>query len=256
MRKNQVITMVSLQLYSRGETKKYMDILFNQITQQNYTEARGTLSLLKNCLLKYYLTRDVDCSEIYETFHEFDYLLRTCHGRTKQDTCFEYIRKIRAISQLSSTDPIENLKQLYEDMRYAFLHLSKNNAEIILDCFDEIRGLQPRLQERSGSSYNYYTYVLKDIGECEVLLGDLVAMEAKIPDKTTRKNLTSNFQKLFSNIQSVFAPPVRLDVTKKDIMRHLKSGRMSELAKASGHREEELQAMLNQIESAGEEGDT
>jgi len=250
-----VIVMVSLQLYSRGETKRYMNILFNQITLQNYTEARGTLNLLKNCLLKYYLTRDVDCSGIYDVFHEFDYLLRNCHGRTKQDTCFEYIRKIRAISQLSSSDPIENLRQLYEDMRYAFLHLSKTNAETILDCFDEIRGLQPRLQERSGTSYNYYTYVLRDIGACEVLLGNLVTTEAKVPDKNIRKELASSFQKVFSGIQSIFAPPVVLDVTSKDVLRHIKSGKLSELAKASGHREEELQAMLNQIDVAGEEGD-
>ena len=247
--------MVSLQLYSRGESKKYLNLLFNQITEQKYNDARITSVRLKNCLLKYYLTRNVDCTNIYDTFHEFDFLLRMGGGSTKQNTCFDFIKTIRGMSQLVVKDPIEHLRQLYEDMPHAYLHLSKENAENILDCFDEIRSLQSRLQERGGSSFNYYTYVLKEMGNCEGILVNITALQGpKTPDKTMITGLTGNFQKLFGSIQSVFAPPIMLDVKPEDVQRQLKRGKsLAEMAKASGHREEELQIMLNQIERAGDD---
>ena len=246
--------MPSLQLYSRGESKEYLKLLFNQITDQQYNDARTTSVKLKNCLLKYYLTRNVDCTNIYDIFHEFDYLLRVCRGRTKQNTCYDFIKKIRGISQLAVQDPIEHLRLLYEDMRHSYLHLSKENAESILDCFDEIRSLQPRLQEQGGSSFNYYTYMLKDIGSCEGILVDVTTFRGKYPDKKTIKGLTSTFQKLFGSIQSVFAPPIMLEIKPEDIQIQLKRGKtLAEMAKASGHREEELQMMLNQIETAADE---
>lgn len=246
--------MPSLQLYSRGESKKYLNILFNQITEKRYNDARSASVMLKNCLLKYYITRGVDCTNIYDTFHEFDFLLRMGSGSTKQNTCFDFIKKMRGMSQLAVQDPIEHLRQLYEDLRHAYLHLSKENAETILDCFDEVRGLQPRLQEHGGSSFNYYTYVLKNMGDCEGLLVDITTIQGPIPTKETIKGLTSTFQKLFSSIQSVFAPPIMLDIKPEDVQKQLKRGKtLAEMAKASGHREDELQMMLNQIERAGDE---
>ena len=247
--------MVSLQLYSRGESKKYLNILFNQITKQRYNDARSTSVGLKNCLLKYYLTRGVDCTNIYNTFHELDFLLRMSGSSTKQNTCFDFIKKIRGMSQLVVQDPTEHLRQLYEDLRHSYLHLSKENAENILDCFDEIRGLQPRLQEQGGSSFNYYTYVLKHMGDCEGILVDVTTFQGTIPPKSTIDGLTGTFQKLFSSIQSVFAPPIRLDIKPEDIQAQLKRGKtLAEMAKASGRREDELQMMLNQIErAAGDE---
>jgi len=246
--------MVNLQLYSRGEAKQYMEQLFTQITQYKYDEARETAVKLKNCLLKYYLTRNIDCDAIYEVFNEFDFLLRNCNeGRNKQDICFDFLKKIRAISQVTTTDPIARLHQLYEDLRFSYLHLSKENVESILDCFDEIRSLKPRMQERGDTAYNYYTYVLQNIGECESILVDLISIQGKVPDKSTIKNTIASFQKLFSSIQKVIAPPVVIKLSVAELSKQLKSHPLSEIAQATGHREEELQAMLNQIEMGGEE---
>lgn len=248
--------MVSLQLYSRGDSKKYLDIVFNQIIAQDYSGARNMAVLLKNSLLKYYITRGVDCTNIHNTFHEFDFLLRIKNCSTKRDTCLDFIGKIRSMSQLTVSDPLEQLRLLYDDLRYAYLYISKGTADTILDCFDEIRGLQPRLQERGGSAFNYYTYTLKHMGDCEGLLVDVIALQGKIPAKETMAGLTSAFQKLFGSIQAVFAPPIMLDIKPEDVQRQLKRGKtLAEMAKASGHREEELQAMLSQIEaaSAGDE---
>lgn len=252
-----LIDMPSLQIYSRGESKKYVSNLFNDITERNYVGARNTADNLRNCLLKYYITRGVDCTNIYNTFHEFDFLLRVASGSTKQNTCFDFIKKLCAVGQQTIQDPIDNLRQIYDDLRFAYLHISTESVNTILDCFDEIRSLQPRLQKQSGSAFNYYTYVLKNIGDCEGVLVDVTGaqyQQNKYLDKATIKGLSGNFQKLFSSIQSVFAPSVRLDINSEEVKRLVKQNKsISEIAKASGHREEELQAMLNQIEAADED---
>jgi len=248
--------LVSLQLYSRGEAKQYLEKLFEQISNREYRNAQITANSLKTCLLKYYLTRGVECDNISETFHEFDYLLRNCRGSTKKDTLFNYIIKIRQISHLAMSDPVDRLRQLYEDLRYAYLHMSKENVETILDCFDEIRDLSPRMKEVGGSINNYYNLALRSIGDCEGILVDVTTFQGKIPDKSTIKGLTSNFQKLFSMIQSVFAPPIMLELTPEEVQKHIRKGHsLEELSKASGHRQEELQAMLTSIEMAGAEQD-
>jgi len=224
-----------------------------QITDRRYDDARKTAVKLKNCMLKYYLTRNIDCENIYETFNEFDFLLRTCNGQHKQNICFDFLKTIRAISHLSTTDPLDRMYQLYEDLRYAYLHLSRENVESILDCFDEIRSLKPKMQERGDTAYNYFTYVLQNMGECESILVDLVSIQGQYPDKSTIKSTQSSFQKLFSSVQKVIAPPIVIKLTPVELSRQLRSHSLSEISQATGHREEELQIMLNQIEMAGEE---
>lgn len=141
-------------------------------------------------------------------------------------------------------------------MRYAYLHLSKENVSVILDCFDEIRDLNIKMQERGGSVYNYYTNAVRSMGECEAILVDVTTFQGKVIDKTTVKGLTSSFQNLFGNIQSVFSPPILLDIKPEDVQREIKYGKsIEEISKATGHRQEELQAMLTSIEMAGVEDD-
>ena len=242
--------MVSLQLYSRGESKKYLNLVFNQITNQQYNDARSTALQLKNCLLKYYLTRGVDCTNIHDTFHEFDFLLRMGGGSTKQNTCFDFIKKIRGMSQLAVQDPIEQLRHLYGDIRYAYLHLSKKNVDNILDCFDEIRELQPRLQKIGGSTFNYYAFMLKRMADCEGALVAVSTQNVNIPSKETLSELSSTFKKFFSSIQPIVAAPIRLDIKPEDIQRFLKEGTsLAEVSKASGRQEEELRDMLERVEA-------
>lgn len=249
--------MVSLQLYSRGEAKLYMERLFNQISEKKYIDAQHTSIMLKNCLLKYYLTRNIECDNIYNIFFEFDFLLKNCNGSSKQNTLFDFLKRIRNMSQLSVADPIQRLRQIYDDLRYAYLHMSHDNVETIIDCFDEIRDLYPRMKEIGGSVLNYYNIACKIIGECEAGIVDITFSTEKIIPKTVVANQKTNFQRLFSAMQSIFSPPVLLELSPEDVSKYVRGGvSIKELSKASGHREEELQAMLTQIDMSGiiEEG--
>ena len=238
--------MVSLQLYSRGEAKQQMDILFTHITNQNYNQARRTAEKLKNCLLKYFQTRGTNCNNIYSTFDEFDYLLKRCSpGRIKQQLCFDFLQRITTINQLAVNDPVDRLKQLYEDLRHAYLNLNnRENFDTILDCFDEVRTLKTALQNAGGTPYNYYTTVLQEIGKCESILLH-VSMTGKLDNK---KDSMEAFKNLFASIQKVIAPPVMIKITKQDVEDHIKKGgKIEELSEATRHSEDELQAMLSQI---------
>lgn len=244
--------MVSLQLYSRGDAKKYTKLLFAKITDCDYTGARIVVKKLKTCLLEYFLTRGVDCSNIHDVFNEFDYLLLVCSpGPIKQQLCSDFFKKIIAINQLIVHNPLDRFHQLYEDLRHAYLNLNdKNSFDTILDCFDEVRTLKPAIEKIGGTTYNYYTQTLVEMGKCESILLD-ISISGKLDNKKTTMDA---FQNLFSTIQKVIAPPVMIRVTPVELSQQIKQGKsLEELSEATGHREEELQAMLNQIELGGGE---
>ncbi|MBS3748155.1 MAG: hypothetical protein KGY67_00460 [Candidatus Thermoplasmatota archaeon] len=236
---------MSLQLYSRGESKKYMENLFDDIQYGRINNAKNNAEKLKNCLLKYYITRNVDCDIIYEKFHRFNFLLSNCNNK---NTLFNYLKEIRNISQLSISNPIMHLQQLYEDLRHDYLHVRSGTVETMIDIFDEIRSLKPKIQEYKDTSYNYFTLVLQDVGECESVLTNLTMQKRKIPNDKTMKELIASFQKLFKDIQKVIAPPVIINLSPAELRKQMKHKSLEEISEATGNREEELQAMLNTVE--------
>jgi hypothetical protein len=242
--------LVSLQLYSRGEAKQYLEKLFNDISNNEYVDACISLNNLKKCLLKYYLTRNVSCDEINNVFHEFEFILRNGRGTTKKNTCYDFIKKIRSTSQLTVSDPVTRLRQIYEDMRFAYLHISPENIETIIDCFDEIRDLKTKMDEIGGTINNYYTIVYRNMGECESILMDLTRIKGGRYDKNALQSVMNSFQKLFGSIQAVIAPPIRLHLTSEEIQTLGRTHSVKDIAKATGQREEEIQTMLNQIEAS------
>jgi hypothetical protein len=158
------------------------------------------------------------------------------------------LKEIRNISQLSIQNPIFHLQQLYEDLRHDYLHVQKGTAENMIDIFDEIRSLKPKIQEFKDTSYNYFTLVLQDIGVCESVLTNLTLQKRKIPNDKIMKELTSSFQTLFKDIQKVVAPPVVISLSPNELRRQVKNKSLQEVSEATGKREEELQAMLNMVE--------
>lgn len=234
-----------MQLYTRGNAKKYMERLFEDIQYGRIDEAKINAENLKNCLLKYYITRNVECDVIYEIFHRFFFLLNRCNNKV---TLFNYLREIRNISQLSVQNPIQRLEQLYDDLRHDYLYVQKGTADDMIDIFDEIRGLKPKLQEYNDTSYNYFTLVLQDIGECESVLTNLTLQKRKIPNDKTMKELTSNFQKLFKDIHKVIAPPVVINISPAELRNQIKFKSLKDISEATGKREEELQVMLNSVD--------
>lgn len=237
--------MVSLQLYGHGKAKEYMESLFNHIQNNDINEALKTSDKLKNALLKYYVTRNIDCQIIHDTFHRFNYFLRNCN---RPETLFDYLRNIRNLAKMTIEDPIEHLRQLYDDLRHEFLFINDKSAERMIDLFDEIRGLQKEIEDRKDTSYNYFTTVLQDLGICESHLTDLTIFYGSKPEKEKLKQVSSSFQTLFKDIQRVIAPPIIIPLTTSEIRKQLQHSTISEISEATGHREEELTNMLNQIE--------
>ena len=244
--------MVSTKLYDGGESRKYTAFLSAQIRDCNYIGARRTAENLRDCLLRYFETRGVNCDNIFNLFNEFDFLLKVCSsGRIKQRLCYDFFQKISNINQLSVSDPVERFQQIYEDLRFAYLNLiNRESFETILDCFDEMRALKSGFAKIGGPTYTYYTLVLRDTGKCESILLDL-SVTGKLGDK---KVVVDTFKDLFANCQRVIAPPVIIRLTPVELSQQIKAGlSLEELSEATGHREEELQAMLTQIEQGGDE---
>ena len=209
-------------------------------------------------IIKYLKTRGYNCTEFYKLFHELDYYLRNCSdGMNKKALLYDLIGKIGQKLTNPTGNPIDRLKELYEDIRHAYYNLNRENLEMLTECFNEIAALQPEMEKVGGVRYNYYSQLLQQLGRCDAILIHVANLDnPRVLPKELLTNLRTEFSNLFSAMQRVITPPVRIEIPREELVGLVREGvPLTEIAKATGYDEETLRMILAQakMEAGGSE---
>lgn len=188
----------------------------------------------------------MDANYFYELFEDLNYaLLYTTNGNFKKELVNNSLREIIKQIKTSTTDPLARLKEIYGDIRHLLGDINKKNATEIIDCFDEISELKPGIEAIGGPIYNYYTVMMQRIGDCAATIRR-VELSRDISGNTATQ-IETKFSGLFQAMEKVLAPPLRIEITSKQVYDKIKEGTTTdELAEATGQSEDDLRDLFNQ----------
>jgi len=241
--------MVSTILYNRSEIKENIAILFRYIEWQDFGMAKQASDNLLNSLLRYYKTRGIPANHFFDLFDRLNYsILYVSPGRFKKRAILDEMDKIIEEIRTSTKDPVLRLKEIYDDIRHLFYDINKENVVEIVDCFDELNALKPEMERIGGSIYNYYTQMMQKVGECE---SSMLRVKQTTASNELYARLDEKFSLMFQAAHKVIAPPMPIEITRKEVYDRVKAGiPLEEMAEATAHPEEELRAMLQSEEIA------
>ena len=243
--------MVSSTIYNRTDIKDFLSKLFTAIEIRDYGTAKNAAENLRDALLKYYLTRGINPTHFYELFESLEYdLLYASDSHFKKEIVYDELHKIIQEIRTSTKDPLLRLKEVYDDIRHIALEIDKSKIPELLECFDEITQLKPEIEMLGGISYNYFSHLLQHVGACE---SAMMRVSQSHPSDALFSMLQETFKGFYEAAQRVIAPPVRLELSRKDIYDTYKKGiSTDEIQQATGISEEDLRAMIQKEEFARE----
>jgi len=235
--------MVSTNLQARSDIKKTLDWLWYYIQTEDYGNAKNASDMLRDTLLKYYITRGVSANHFYDLFEELNYdILFSTSNYFKKQIIFDQVLKIVNEIRTSTKDPLLRLQEIYDDIRHLYTNIDKYNVAELIDCFDEVNALKPEMEKIGGAVYNYYTLMMEKLGTCESSM--LRVNQTRLTDSLFSQ-LEVTFAEFFKSVHKVLTPPVRLIIQKGELSDQTARGvPIGEIAEATGHPEDELRMML------------
>jgi hypothetical protein len=247
--------MVSTNLQARSDIKRTLEWLWYYIQVEEYGNAKNASDMLRDTLLKYYVTRGVSANHFYDLFEELNFdILYSTNNHFKKQIIFDQVLKIVKEIQTSTKDPLLRLQEIYDDIRHLYYNIDKYNVAELIDCFDEINNLKEEMGKIGGPVYNYYTLMMEKLGTCESSM--LRVNQVRLTDGLFQQ-LEGTFAEFFKSVHKVITPPVRLEVARSEIYDQVQRGvPIGELVEATGHAEEDLRLMLqseSMARSAAEE---
>lgn len=240
--------MVSTTIYNRSEVTERLAILISYVEKQDWRNAKFSSDYLLHSLLKYYNTRCIPADHFYELFERLNYQITYClPGNFKKRNVWDELNNIIKEIKTSTKDPLERIKEIMNDVRHLFYNIEKQNIDEIVNCFDELTQLKTEMEQIGGAVYNYYTYLLQAVGDCESTM-----LRVKQTTKTDAlfNTLDAKFSHLFQMAHKVIAPPHVIPITKEEVYQAVKQGaKMEDIVQATAMSDEELRAMLSSAEA-------
>lgn len=238
--------MVSTNIYNRSEIKENLITIFNKVGKEDYVKAKEASDNLLHSLLVYYKTRGINVNHMYPLFEKLEYyLLYATNNNFKKKIVMDQLEVISNEIKTSTKNPLERLKEIFNDLRYLYYSLhEKSHITEIVDCFDELSELNAEFEKSGGLAYNYYSQMMKNVGNCESILLRL-SKERGIKDATI-STISEAFSNLFQSIHQVLSPPMRLDISAKEVYKKVKDESVSleDLSAATGQPFDDLRTML------------
>ncbi len=243
--------MVSSTIYNRTDIKDNLSKVFTAIESRDYGSAKNAAEQLRDALLKYYLTRGINPVHFYELFESLEYdLLHASDNHFKKEIVYDTLHQIIQEIRTSTKNPLLRLKEIYDDIRHIALNIDKSKIPELLECFDEITQLKTELEALGGISYNYYSHLLQHVGACE---SAMMRVSQSHPSDALFGMLQDTFRGFYEAAQRVIAPPVRMELSRKEIYDTYKKGiSTEEMQVATGISEEDLRTMIQKEEFARE----
>ena len=237
--------MVSTNLSSRSELKKYLRDLFKYIEEKDYSNALDASKKLHYSLKTYYMTRGKDSSRFADLFSKLDYLIVYCTDcDMKTDILLESLKEIVDLLREVKSDPLDQLKELYDEILNLYININKENANSLLDSFDEIRQLRSKIRELGGPGWVYYCSALQQLSICESAMMRIIKAE-RIPSSLLAE-IEGKFGDLFVALNGVLSPS---SLNEKQIQDAYGKGvPLEEISFGTGESTVDLQKMLQEEE--------
>jgi len=240
--------MVSTNLGSRSEIKCHLKRLFDSIQKENYSDAHDASHKLQYSINTYYLTRGRDNRKQFEElFSHLNYDLIYCVNCDMKigvvlDRVVDVVNALREVT----TDPIEKLKELYDEILSNYINIDVEHAHNLLDCFDEMRQLRSLVKQELGESpaWVYYCTALEQLAICESSMLRVVKSQ-KLPSSLLSE-LEGKFADLLASLNACLSPAA-LD-EKKIHKAYQKGVSLEDLSFGSGLEETDLRTMLQNEE--------
>ena len=245
--------MPSVRLYPNN-MRKYVEELYNQIYNSDYSKARDTAKKLLRDIVKYTKTRGYDCRDLYEMFHELDFTLRVCSdGQNKKEILADILEKIVRRIENPTGNPLHQLEDLYNELlRYP---IGEKNIQHIKNILVEILELEPLIKNLDVTRQNYYALLKQEVAKYHALLSELEMI--KNPGKEITNRVTQQLSNVLTAMQRVITPLVKIELPKEQLVKLARGGvPIGEVAKVTGYSEDELRMMLAQARAEVEGGES
>ncbi len=231
-------------LGSKYGVKQALKNTYNCIEHKDWENSLIATNKLQDEMRRYLLSKGKKFDEFDEIFHEMTYLIKWAGGPFKKINILKVLNKITMGLEGVLYDPKDKLLEIYYEIRNLLMDWHKNNASIIMDCFEEIKKLEKEFKELGGLSYNRYPELLESIAKIEPIL--IRYSKTERPSSSLTSELSKKTGELFVNFMRVYSPPVKLPIDQKTIHRHLGEGAsLEEISKAYGQPLEEIIEMLD-----------
>jgi len=234
--------MVTTNLGSRSDIKKCLKEAFDAVEAGDYIEAKSSLDRLRFSIRIYYTTRGKSVENFEDLFEDATYTLHyATNNQHKKSLMEEVLDKITdTIRGEVPEDPNARLKALYEEIRHSYGSIGEeNSASNIIDCFDEINALKEDFEENI-----YFSSMTQYMADSIALL--IQVSKTERPPAALLAKLSEKFSDFFVSLQRVLVPPMRLPLTKGQIIENLQSGvSMKDISDGAGYSEVELRALLS-----------
>jgi hypothetical protein len=165
----------------------------------DYLTAYDYSKKLKYAIKRYFISKGRDPKSLDEIIGNLDYiLLYATNNHFKIETLFEILEKLTNSLKNPSGSPIDQLKEIYDEILDLYMHLSKEAVTGLLDCFDEIIEMREQIRNIGGSGWIYYCESLQHVSSCESILMRVYKVE-KIPSSLLAEIENKFFGYIFSD---------------------------------------------------------
>jgi hypothetical protein len=242
-----VTIMVLTNLGSRSNIKRCLKDAYVVIESEDYPSAIKVFDDLRFSLRIYYVTRGKSFQKFDDLFlSAMHTLLVGTNNHLKKDLMEEHLTNItNAIRDEVPTDPYERLTDLFEEIRtsYGSLADDRDAASNIIDCFDELNSFKDDFKDNI-----FFPLMTQYAADTIPLLIQVSKIER--PPAALVMRLTDKFSAFFVAGQHVLVPPVKLNITREQILENLQSGiSIHDIARSVGIAEDELRKMLEETSS-------
>ena len=242
--------MPSVRLYPT-DIKKYINEIYDQIYNSDYDRARLTAKKLLREIVKYSTTRNHNCDEFYELFHQLDFALREySDGDAKKQELISIMREIVRAIQNPTGNPLHQLEDIYNELlRYP---LGDETIQRIKEILIEILELEPLMKNLDMTRQNYYALLKQEVAKYHAILSEISIAK---PGKEILGKATQQLSNVLTHIQRVITPLIKIELPREQLVKLAKGGvPLGEVAKVTGHTEEDLRIMLAQAKMEAEGG--
>jgi hypothetical protein len=244
--------MVLIKLGNRAEIKKNLKACFEAVESKDYARAKEAINKLRFSLRKYYITRGKTIEKFEDLFEEaIDLIDVATNGIYKKSLMEEVLDKITlTLRGEIPKDPNAHLQEIFEELRYLFgCEWRADNAGSIIECIDEINTLK---NDFPGN--NYFSSMSQQLANCIPIL--ITVSKTEHAPTVLVEKLTDKFADVFSSVQRVLIPPMRLNITREQLMDNIQDGvSIKDIADGTGMSEVEIRNMITGTNDDASESD-
>lgn len=200
-----------IRLSPKGEIVTSIKQIFNDISNEEFFKAKGSVRLLQASITQFYISRNMDMDIINRRLNGLQLYLNAGCGNVgfKQQVIYKRLQELIGILNTGDgkkpSNKYDHLMQIYVDLQDDVGQFARTkryeDAETIRGDFADIRGLEDQFST-DKAEYKLYQDIVKQIGLCN---GALIRISFETSDSADIKKIYATFENLYPKIESLVA---------------------------------------------------